>query len=192
MSELDFADVRLGQVDGVQSWKMPVFHDSRGRLFKAYVAGELGSFPIPFETYEHFFTESKKNVFRGMHFQQSPHAAKKIVSLVKGRADVFLLDTRVESSTYGVVHKELFDEATPISIFIPTGVALGYLILTEGTTISYRMDVAFCANCDAGIDPEVISRFLQISIDETIRSERDKLLNSFHDDRHFSDCLKKM
>jgi len=191
MSDAQFEAVRLGQIDSVHLWEMPVFHDQRGRLFKAFVGGKSGSFPEPFETQEHFFTESKINVFRGMHFQQSPHAAKKIISLVRGRADVLLLDARKESSTYGVVQKVSFIEEAPISIFIPTGVALGYLILAEDTTISYRMDVAFCSNCDAGIDPQVISDFLPISIDKTIRSQRDQDLTSFYDVQSPSECVKK-
>ena len=191
MKESVSPSIVLGDIDGVYKWPMPVFQDNRGRLFKAYVAENKGSFPVSFNTFEHFFTESKKNVFRGMHFQMEPHAVAKIISLVRGNAQVFLLDAREDSPTYGFVQIESFLQNSPVSIFIPTGVALGYLILQDETTISYRMDGGFCGNCDAGISPEVISEFLPIPLSEAIRSERDHILPSFANFRIVSTCANE-
>ena len=177
-----------GAIDGVELWKMPVFPDPRGRLFKAYVAGDRGSFPQSFTTYEHFFTESHKNVFRGMHFQGAPHSVSKIVSIVRGEAIAYLLDTRDDSPTFGHIQVENFLASDPISILIPVGVAWGYLILEEETLISYRMDGAFCANCDGGISAEVVAPFLPIALAETIRSDRDLALNRFENFTYTSKC----
>jgi dTDP-4-dehydrorhamnose 3,5-epimerase len=80
---------------------MPTHLDMRGRLFKAYTAADIEIFPVPFDTYEHFFTESRKYVFRGMHFQGDPHAVSKIISIVQGKAIDFLFDMRENSETYG-------------------------------------------------------------------------------------------
>ena len=191
MKEANSPSIILGAVDGVYTWSMPVFKDLRGRLFKAYVAEKEGSFPISFETYEHFFTESKKNVFRGMHLQMEPHAVAKVISIVRGNALVFLLDAREGSATYGVVQRESFTQEAPLSIYIPIGVALGYFILEDETIISYRMDGVFCGNCDAGISPDVVSEYLPILLTETIRSERDLVLQSFFNSRIVSSCSKK-
>ena len=191
MNEVSSSNVNLGDVDGVYTWPMPVFSDLRGRLFKAYVAENKGSFPVAFSTHEHFFTESKKNVFRGMHYQMEPHTVAKVISLVRGKALVFLLDAREDSQTYGFIQRETISQDAPLSIYIPVGVALGYLILEDETTISYRMDGAFCGNCDAGISPEIISEYLPIPLAETIRSERDLVLQSFFDSRIVSTCAKK-
>jgi len=191
LSEVSSSNINLGDVNGVYTWPMPVFSDLRGRLFKAYVAENNGSFPVDFSTYEHFFTESKKNVFRGMHFQMEPHAVAKVISLVRGKALVFLLDAREDSPTYGFVQRESFSREVPVSFYIPVGVALGYLVLEDETTISYRMDGAFCGDCDAGISPDIISKYLPIPLAETIRSERDLVLQSFSDSRVVSTCAKK-
>lgn len=191
MKEADSPSITLGSVDGVYTWPMPVFNDLRGRLFKAYVAETGGSFPISFNTFEHFFTESRKNVFRGMHFQMKPHAVAKVISLVRGKALVFLLDAREGSPTYGFVQRESFSQDAPLSIYIPIGVALGYLILEDETVISYRMDEAFCGSCDAGINPDVVSKYLPIALVDTIRSERDLVLQSFFNPRIVSPCIKK-
>lgn len=180
-----------GAVDGVETWQMPVFPDPRGRLFKAYVAGDQGSFSKPFTTYEHFFTESRKNVFRGMHFQGAPHTVSKIVSIVRGGAIAYLLDTRADSPTFGHLQIEKFDASAPLTIFIPVGVAWGYLIVEDDTVISYRMDGAFCANCDGGISADVVAPYLPISLTETIRSERDLALDRFENFTYSSKCSSR-
>ena len=179
----------LGDVKGVYVWQMPTYSDLRGRLFKAYTAEDSESLPIPFNTYEHFFTESKKNVFRGLHFQGNPHEFSKIISIVQGKAIDFLFDMRENSETFCNLQIVELDESRPSSIFIPTGVAHGYLALVEKTIISYRMDGQFCANCDSGFNGELIADYLPISISDAIQSARDDELIQFKDYYYNSQCV---
>jgi len=170
--------LKIGKVSGVQVWKMPTHSDLRGRLFKSYTSADTGIFPEPFDTYEHFFTESKEMVFRGMHFQGNPHSVSKIISIVQGKALDFLFDFRENSKTFGVLQIVDLDDTNPVSILIPEGVAHGYLALSQ-TIISYRMDGPFCASCDGGFNGELVSDYLPVSISETIRSTRDIELINF-------------
>jgi len=179
--------LKIGEVSGVQVWKMPTHMDIRGRLFKSYSAADTAIFPVPFETYEHFFTESKEMVFRGMHFQGEPHSVSKIISIVRGRALDFLFDFREKSETFKVLQIVTLDESDPVSILIPEGVAHGYLALKQ-TIISYRMDGPFCKNCDGGFNGELVAKFLPALLAETIRSERDIKLTSFEKFKYFSRC----
>lgn len=178
----------MGNIQGVHVWQMPTHPDTRGRLFKAYTAANIELFPKPFDTYEHFFTESKKNVFRGMHFQGSPHAVSKIISIVYGKAIDFLFDMRDDSETYGNLQIVDLNDLAPTSIFIPVGVAHGYLALAEKTIISYRMDGPFCGYCDGGFSGELVVGNLPIPITETIRSTRDVELVDFVNYRYSSEC----
>ncbi len=178
----------LGVVKDVQVWQKPTHADERGRLFKVYTAADTELFPTPFNTYEHFFTESKKNVFRGMHFQGDPHAVSKIISIVHGTAIDFLFDMREDSDTFGNLQVVELDESSPKSIFIPTGVAHGYLALAEKTIISYRMDGPFCGDCDEGFSGELVANQLPIPYSETIQSERDAELIEFDEYKYTSKC----
>lgn len=180
--------LQVENLDGVCIWEMPIAADLRGRFFKAYVEGSSSSFPVDFLTFEHFFTESKKYVFRGMHFQGSPHSTTKVVSIVKGKAIDFLLDLRKESTTYGKIQIQLLDEIAPVSIYIPAGIAHGYISLTEGTIISYRQDKAFCSNCDSGVSGKIVESYLPIKLIDTIRSDRDKVLKDFANFEYQSKC----
>ena len=172
----------LGSIDGVYVSSLPHYPDARGRLFKAYAEGPVPSFPVIFNTFEHFFTESKLNVFRGMHFQGAPHSASKVITIVKGSATDFLIDFRENSPTFGYLQIESLSEIEPTSIYIPKGVAHGYISLSNGTVVSYRQDVAFCRNCDGGFNGEAVEEYLPIDIASTIRSEKDvnlPVLNNF-------------
>jgi len=168
---------------------MPIYNDTRGRLFKAYETtnsfASLGSFV----TYEHFFTESRKNVFRGMHFQGGPHSVSKIISIVEGAAIDFLFDMRRRSLTFGRLQIINLEEKEPASIYIPAGVAHGYLSVEEKTIISYRMDGPFCSKCDSGFNGELVSHLLPIPLAETIRSPRDTALLPFQDFKYSSICV---
>lgn len=187
-TERSRVEVKPGQVVGVHVWPMPNFPDIRGSLSKAYVAGEFGSFPVSFQMLEHFFTRSKKNVFRGMHFQGAPHRVSKIVSIIQGRATDFLLDMRVDSVTYGHLQIQEMNSENPISIYVPVGVAHGYIALEDKTIISYKMDGFFCANCDGGISGEVVKKYLPIDYAATIRSKKDQNLQGFDNFEYKSSC----
>lgn len=182
--------VKLGLIEGVHIWKMPNFLDIRGSLCKLFVGGRSGSFPLDFTMYEHFFTRSRKNVFRGMHFQGSPHEVVKIVSIIQGNAIDFLLDMRESSESYGHLQIQTMDQENPVSIYIPVGVAHGYLSLEDNTIISYKMDGAFCPNCDGGISGDIVKDYLPIDFEKTIRSEKDSKLSKFSDFEYVSNCLK--
>ena len=179
---------KIGNVDDVHVWSMPTYPDARGRLFKSYSSAEKGLFPIPFDTYEPFFTESHINVFRGMHFQGDPHPVSKIISIVQGSAIDFLFDMRENSATFRSLQIVNLDATSPLSIFIPTGVAHGYLATTEKTIISYRMNGPFCADCDGGFSGELIANHLPISFAKTVQSVRDAELTQFQDYSYYSKC----
>ena len=179
---------KIGNVDDVHVWSMPTYPDVRGRLFKAYSSAVKELFPIPFVTYEHFFTESQLNVFRGMHFQGNPHPVSKIISIVQGSAKDFLFDMRENSATFRNLQIIDLDATNPSSIFIPPGVAHGYLATTEKTIISYRMDGPFCANCDGGFSGELVANALPIPFAKTIQSARDSDLVHFDDYKYVSKC----
>ena len=171
------SQVQIGTIADVEIWEIPLFKDNRGSLKKDYVAGKEGSFTREFNIVENFFTISRKNVFRGLHFQTQPHELNKIVSIVQGSAIDFLLDLRLESPTFLNLYVQPLGNGNEFSIFVPKGVAHGYLSLEENTIISYKFDKPFCKNCDSGISGEVIKKFIPIDLSTAIKSEKDMNLS---------------
>jgi dTDP-4-dehydrorhamnose 3,5-epimerase len=65
------------------------------------------------------------------------------------------------------------DDKTPQSVYIPKGVAHGYVSHSENTIFSYRYEVAFCQQCDSGISPMLIEPHIGTALSNLILSDRD-------------------
>ena len=81
MAELRIQDQPL---PGVFLLDCPYFPDQRGDFIKLFHSDALLSQAINFTPAESFLTRSKKDVFRGIHFQLDNSAHDKLVSCIKG------------------------------------------------------------------------------------------------------------
>lgn len=179
-------NIVLGAVEGVKIWPHKIFEDKRGKLIKAHVFDSPEFASVPFHTFEHFFTVSGRNVFRGMHLQSGIHSSSKIVSLVIGSATDFLLDLRSDSPTFGNLQIEEISGDCSKSVYIPSGVAHGYISRSEHTIFSYRYETLFCPKCDSGINPEIIQSYMGDDLQNLILSPRDKNLTIKVDEANHS------
>ena len=81
-------------------------------------------------------TSSKKNVFRGFHFQLRKQQ-EKLVYIVKGKILDIVIDLRKKSKRFGKVYKFRLKEKD--ILHIPKGFAHGYLSLTSENIVLYYM-----------------------------------------------------
>jgi dTDP-4-dehydrorhamnose 3,5-epimerase-like enzyme len=144
--------VRIGLIEGVSLLPNPIFDDERGRLQKVFFSDTENKSIFSFEVKEAFFTFSQNKVFRGLHFQSGPHAAAKIITLIKGEIIDFLLDLRLNSTSRHILQIIPMSDIKPFSIYVPKGVAHGYLTVGEQNIVNYLMDVSFCQTCDNGVN----------------------------------------
>jgi dTDP-4-dehydrorhamnose 3,5-epimerase len=126
------------QIPGVLILEPKVFADDRGfffesfnqRVFEAAVGG-----PVTFVQDNH--SRSKKNVLRGLHHQvEQPQG--KLVRAVSGSIYDVAVDIRQSSPTFGRwVGVELSAE-NKLQIWIPPGLAHGFLVLSEASEVLYK------------------------------------------------------
>ncbi len=83
-------------------------------------------------------SNSAKNILRGLHFQKPPHAQAKLVRVIKGSVLDVVVDLRKKSKTYGEYILEELSEHNNHQLFIPTGMAHGFLTLENNTIFSYK------------------------------------------------------
>ena len=81
---------------------------------------------------------SQKDVIRGLHFQKPPYAQAKLVSVVKGAVLDVAVDIRKKSSTYGQFIIEELNEKNHSMLYLPEGIAHGFLTLKDETIFSYK------------------------------------------------------
>lgn len=82
---------------------------------------------------------SHRGVLRGLHYQLNPHPQGKLVRVTSGRCFDVAVDLRRRSPTFGrSVCVELSAEGHR-QLWIPEGFAHGFLSLSEGTQIEYKL-----------------------------------------------------
>lgn len=81
---------------------------------------------------------SRKDVLRGLHFQDPPHAQGKLVRVVQGAVLDVAVDLRKDSPTYGKWHSEVLSAENGRQFWIPEGFAHGFLTLEDDTKFLYK------------------------------------------------------
>jgi dTDP-4-dehydrorhamnose 3,5-epimerase len=109
-------------IPGVRIWRPQVHADERGRFVEVF---RTAAVPEPLVQSNH--SRSAAGVLRGLHFHL--HQAD-LWYLVSGRAQVGLADLRTRRPD-PVTHTFVLDGDTPTAVYVPAGVAHGYLALTE-------------------------------------------------------------
>lgn len=150
--------------------KLPIqkYEDLRGSLNKI-------SQQVNFQTQEVFYTSNEEGTFRGMHLQWGEHSTSKLLTLIRGSIVQYLLDCRPNSSTYMNIHKIHHDSKNEsFSIYIPEGVAQGYVSMETNSLVLYQMSGEFCSTCDTGLKSEEILEDAKSLIGVELRqSQRD-------------------
>jgi len=159
-----------------------IFEDIRGVFYEVFKKKELESFL----GYEVDFVQenssiSKKGVLRGLHFQTGDSAQAKLVSVQKGEVVDVIVDVRSDSASYGQHIKINLSETNKKSIFIPKGMAHGFLALTDQVVFNYLCDDYYNPKEESGIiynDPDLAIDW-NYPLSELIVSEKDLLLPTF-------------
>ncbi len=88
-------------LDGVYEIKYEKFEDHRGIFVKTFNAETFREYGLKSEFKESFYSVSKKNVLRGMHFQLAPHDHVKLVYVIDGKILDVVVDIRKGTSKFG-------------------------------------------------------------------------------------------
>ena len=124
---------------------------------------------------EDLIVTSRKNVFRGMHFQKPPYEQEKIVYCIKGKILDIVLDLRKASPTYGESECIEISKDKRNMLFIPRGFAHGYIALKESIVL-YKMANEYHKEAEDGIYFGSIG--IPVGTKGLIISERDQKFDS--------------
>jgi len=149
----------------------PAFYDVRGSFVKTFHDTILGDNGIRFRLKESYFSFSKKDVIRGMHFQLPPHQHAKIVFCPHGAILDVLVDLRKNAPTYGQYHAQELSAANHKGYYIPEGFAHGFKALTDDAMTYYLVSSEYSKEHDTGIRFDSFG--FDWKTDNPIISERD-------------------
>ncbi len=124
--------------------------DARGTFIKSYRDDLFREHGLCAEWREEFFTTSRQGVLRGMHFQVPPAQHAKLVTCLVGEALDVLLDLRPGPSYGQWISLSLTGERGS-SVYVPEGLAHGFLALTDQTLLHYKVSSRHDPAADLGI-----------------------------------------
>ncbi|HNP63298.1 MAG TPA: dTDP-4-dehydrorhamnose 3,5-epimerase family protein [Woeseiaceae bacterium] len=92
-----------------------------------------------------------RGTLRGMHYQRAPDVETKLVTCIRGSIFDAIIDLRKESPTYmNSFTAELFLE-NRLSLYIPPGVAHGFLTLEDHSYVQYQIDGRYVPDAARGV-----------------------------------------
>ena len=114
-----------------------VFGDDRGFFLESFQAeryAEQAGITLAFVQDNH--SRSARNVLRGLHFQRSKPQGK-LVRVVRGEVLDVAVDIRRGSPTFGNVVAEILSEDNKRQLWIPPGLAHGFVVLSDTADFEY-------------------------------------------------------
>ena len=112
--------------------KNKIYSDKRG-FFKEVFKEKNLNIKFIFDC----FSYSKKNTLRGMHIQLKKSQAK-MITVVNGKILDVVVDLRKNSKTFGNSFSIVISDKSDFSLFIPAGLAHGFLCVSNKCTVYYR------------------------------------------------------
>jgi dTDP-4-dehydrorhamnose 3,5-epimerase len=116
-----------------------VFGDQRGFFYESFnqkAFDAAAGAAVTFVQDNH--SRSAQGVLRGLHYQVGEHAQGKLVRVVRGAVFDVAVDIRRDSPTFGRWVGMELSEANHSQLWIPPGLAHGFLVLSESADFLYK------------------------------------------------------
>ncbi len=170
-------DTECFEIKGLKKFIIKKYIDNRGEFSEVFLANTKHS-ELCLNYVQDNESISNFGVFRGMHFQKDNYSQNKLVRVVKGKVIDVICDLRKSSTTF---KKIITINLSPNNIlFIPCGIAHGFLSLEDDTILNYKSDCYFNPEKEGGFNlfKSNFKNKFPIGVDKIILSDKDKRLPS--------------
>jgi dTDP-4-dehydrorhamnose 3,5-epimerase/CDP-3, 6-dideoxy-D-glycero-D-glycero-4-hexulose-5-epimerase len=170
---------KVDRFEGLRLVQGKLIEDERGVFLKTFNENTFASIGLETHFQERYYSKSRKNVVRGMHFQTPPFDHVKVVNVLNGTILDVVLDVRKKSPTFGQYFSVELNDHNGQFLYIPKGFAHGFKSLTENTIVEYNQTTEYNSVSDCGI---LWNSFgFDWKIDNPIISNRDQTFQTFDD-----------
>jgi dTDP-4-dehydrorhamnose 3,5-epimerase len=135
-----------------------VFADERGYFFESHnqrafeaAVGKQSTFVQDNQS------RSRKNVLRGLHYQ-NPQAQGKLLRVLAGEIFDVVVDIRRSSPTFGQWNGISMSADNRLALWVPTGFAHGFLVVSEHAEVLYKTTDYYAPqheHCIVWNDPQI-------------------------------------
>lgn len=168
-------------IEGLLIFEPTLFEDSRGYFFESFNEDVFKAAGIGLQFVQDNQSQSSYGVIRGLHYQLNPFSQAKLVRVLSGSILDVAVDIRQGSSTFGKSFSLELSAENKKQLFIPTGFAHGFSVLSENAEVLYKCDRFYDKESEGGIrfDDPALQIDWMISADKAIISEKDLNLPLF-------------
>jgi len=163
------------EIEGVVIIEPRVFGDARGYFFEIWSQRDFDAQLAPVRFVQDNESRSGYGVLRGLHFQRPPYAQAKLVRVTEGRVLDVAVDLRASSPTYGKYVAAELSADNHRQMFLPKGMAHGFVVLSESAVFQYKCDEFYHPESEGAVawnDP-AIGIDWQIPAEEVLLSAKD-------------------
>jgi dTDP-4-dehydrorhamnose 3,5-epimerase len=126
--------------------------DERGHFARTFSADEFAARGLARSFVQTSLSVStKRGTLRGLHWQEPPHAEAKLVRCVRGRIYDVALDLRRDSHIFRQHLAVELSAAAGNAVYLPAGVAHGFLTLEDDCEVHYAMSVPHAPAAARGV-----------------------------------------
>ena len=175
------------KINGVWLIEPKVFADSRGYFMEAFKKEEFEANIGKVDFIQENESQSTFGVLRGLHYQKGEFSQSKLVRVIKGRVLDVAVDLRKSSPTFGKHISIELSEDNKRQFFIPRGFAHGFVVLSDETLFTYKVDNIYAPQAEASIlyKDETLNINWSVAESQLILSEKDKNAKSFREAAYF-------
>jgi len=172
-------DCSTTSIEGLFLLSSSVFTDQRGSFRKVLSKEIFDELSLESNFVELYYSISKKDVIRGMHFQLPPMDHIKLVYAINGKILDVCLDLRSASKTYGNYFSIILSGNDSKYLYIPKGIAHGFAALEDNAVVHYAQTTCYSKDHDFGIRYDSFG--FNWNIENPIVSDRDKSFSRLED-----------
>jgi len=149
--------VTPGHIPGLLVVEGRAARDDRGYFAELWQRDRYAGAGMPGTFVQDNVSLSGCGVLRGLHLQH-PEGQGKLVSTPLGSVFDVAVDVRVGSPTFGQWEAYELSDANHRQVFIPEGVAHGFLVLSEAAVITYKCTAGYAPQAELSVlwsDPDL-------------------------------------
>ena len=144
---------------GAYTIELDRLEDERGFFARSYSAEEFAARGLPAAMPQSSVSfNARRGTLRGLHYQAEPHAEDKLVRCTAGAVYDVIVDLRPDSPTARRWFGVELSAANHRSLFVPKGMAHGFMTLRDDTEVLYMISVPYAPGFERGLrwnDPAI-------------------------------------
>lgn len=135
-------------LDGVMRIEHAVWRDERGLFVETWNRRELAGCGIEADFVQDNLSLSRRWTLRGLHYQLPPHPQGKLLRVLTGSIHDVVVDLRRSSPSFGKSLAVRLSAQAGEALWIPPGLAHGFLALADDTLVSYKATDYWSPDCE--------------------------------------------